>query len=289
MTTTLTAKMFNRTIVTEHATIAEARERVLAIATAQQCTIEGNQLVGKFIPQTGTRGTDGTYEITTYTKAEAKAADAELAKLTDVHYAASDRLQRAKEIAFRAAGANMAFLPGGKGLSLDGRTRASLDDVRAVAAGEREPGRWGDRQRTVDAVAKVDEAVVEVNRAASAVTAWDKENYQGWQRFFLVPDGHIHASTGCSSLRITTRIGWLPELSGETEAEAVAAHGAMLCTKCFPSAPVEWTRGKADDPTKCSGHPDPATRRGRYASCKDCGYTGALTTHGGLRKHKRAS
>ena len=125
-----------------------------------------------------------------------------------------------------------------------------------------------------------------LREARKAVRAWDDANYKGWQRFFLVPGGHIHASTGCHSLRITTLITWLPSLSGETEAEAVAEHGALLCTKCFPSAPVEWTIGKTD-PSKCNGAPDRETRRGRYAACRECGYVGALTTHGSLRKHKR--
>ena len=125
-----------------------------------------------------------------------------------------------------------------------------------------------------------------LREARKAVRAWDDANYKGWQRFFLVPGGHIHASTGCHSLRITTLITWLPELSGETEAEAVAEHGALLCTKCFPSAPVEWTIGNTD-PSKCNGTPDRETRRGRYAACRECGYVGALTTHGNLRKHKR--
>ena len=127
-----------------------------------------------------------------------------------------------------------------------------------------------------------------LREARKAVRAWDDAHYKGWQRFFLVPGGHIHASTGCHSLRITTLITWLPSLSGETEAEAeaVAEHGALLCTKCFPSAPVEWTIGKTD-PRKCNGAPDRETRRGRYAACRECGYVGALTTHGSLRKHKR--
>jgi hypothetical protein len=66
MTIILTAKMFNRTETTEHATIAEARERVVAIATAQQCHIDADdELTGRFIPQTTTHGTEGSYEITT--------------------------------------------------------------------------------------------------------------------------------------------------------------------------------------------------------------------------------
>lgn len=70
--------------------------------------------------------------------------------------------------------------------------------------------------------------------------------YTGWSRFFLVTSsagGHIHSSMDCSTCRISTEYGWLPTLSGLTEEAAVAAHGAILCTVCYPSAPVEWTGG----------------------------------------------
>jgi len=70
--------------------------------------------------------------------------------------------------------------------------------------------------------------------------------YTGWSRFFLVTSsagGHIHSSMRCSTCRFDTEFGWLPTLSGLTEAEAVAAHGAILCTVCYPTAPVEWTGG----------------------------------------------
>ena len=116
--------------------------------------------------------------------------------------------------------------------------------------------------------------------------AWDAANYKGWQRFFLVPGGHIHASTGCHSLRITTLISWLPELSGETEAEAVAEHGAC----CAPSAsPRRQSSGRSARSTRASatGAPDMDRRRGRYAPCRECGYVGHITRHGNLRKHKR--
>jgi hypothetical protein len=70
--------------------------------------------------------------------------------------------------------------------------------------------------------------------------------YTGWSRFFLVTSspGHIHSSMYCSTCRPTTTFGWLPELSGKTEAVAVDEHGPTLCSVCFPSAPVDWTTGK---------------------------------------------
>lgn len=47
--TTLTARMFNRTIVTEHDTRAEALDRVVAIAVAQNCRIVKAGDAGQFV------------------------------------------------------------------------------------------------------------------------------------------------------------------------------------------------------------------------------------------------
>lgn len=71
-------------------------------------------------------------------------------------------------------------------------------------------------------------------------------NGRPWSRFIAVEGGHLHSSRFCAggTIRVTTKIGWHPELSGKTEAEAVAELGPLLCTHCFPSAPVEWTVGK---------------------------------------------
>ena len=73
-----------------------------------------------------------------------------------------------------------------------------------------------------------------------------ERTYTGWSRFFLVTSspGHVHSSMYCSTCRPTTTYGWLPELSGKDEPEAVAELGPTLCSVCFPSAPTEWTTGK---------------------------------------------
>ena len=132
---------------------------------------------------------------------------------------------------------------------------------------------------------------VEAEPLRQAAIKFDKDNYTGWTRFYLVQ--HIHNSTHCSSFRPTTRIGWLPDVSGLTEAEAVAAHGETLCTICFPSAPVALTT-KAADPEVCTGtrdHSQPSRTgyyRGNWATCSDCGQQITLTSTGNLRKHKKA-
>ena len=71
------------------------------------------------------------------------------------------------------------------------------------------------------------------------------DRYTGWSRFFLVTSssGHIHSSMHCSSCRPTTSFGWMPQLSGQTEAQAVEACGPTLCSICFPEAPLDWRSG----------------------------------------------
>ena len=50
----------------------------------------------------------------------------------------------------------------------------------------------------------------------------------------------------CSTCYVDTSFGWLPELSGLTETDAVKEYGAVLCSVCYPSAPVEYVGGKSD-------------------------------------------
>lgn len=121
-----------------------------------------------------------------------------------------------------------------------------------------------------------------------------------WTRFFLVQNngGHIHSSMNCSTCNKrgqATRFGWLPNLSGQTEPEAVAAHGAILCTVCYPSAPVEWTDRRDDSVCTGSGDsydPEQPKRTGYYSgnwgTCKGCGTRQTVSKTGRIRKHKKA-
>ncbi|AON96743.1 hypothetical protein SEA_GENGAR_88 [Mycobacterium phage Gengar] len=224
--------------------------------------------------------------MTNWTKTEAKAADAILSDLYTAAYAAEDALKKVIDRVHRAANDKQVYY---------GRApywKMSIDEALAGAAKTAE-GTVYYALQAAKAIAEYPAARDAAQAAHAAIRAHEEANYKGWLRFFLVQDGHIHSSTYCGSLRPTTRIGWLPELSGETEAEAVAAHGAMLCTRCFPSAPVEWTRGKVD-PNACPGSAkayvegtksDPR-RRTVYGECSHCHTRQIVTMYGVTRKHK---
>lgn len=140
-------------------------------------------------------------------------------------------------------------------------------------------------------------------RVSLAAVRAEKERvedlYTGWSRFFIVNNkgGHIHSSMSCHSCRVTTRFGWLPDMSGLTEADAVAAHGPHLCSFCFPTAPVEWTLGigedTPEDPDQCpgSGTHDHDSSGLRYYSkravCDHCHQTVSVTSTHKMRKHKK--
>lgn len=114
--------------------------------------------------------------------------------------------------------------------------------------------KWDDYQGTIQSYQSKDALKVFEKQAARIAVAENikaeiealQDLYTGWSRFFVVTSsaGHIHSSMHCSTCYFTTTYGWLPELSGKTEAEAVEAHGPALCSVCFPSAPVDMVGGK---------------------------------------------
>lgn len=153
---------------------------------------------------------------------------------------------------------------------------------------------WGGKM--TEAMAKIEKIQPEADALYLAADQLNKDLYEGWSRFFLVK--HIHRSQHCSSFRPRTRVGWLPNLSGQTEAEAVAEHGAILCTICYPSAPIEWTRGN-QDPNVCTGAGKGIDRKlpiregyyaGNWATCPDCGARVGIAKSGiRIPKHKKAA
>lgn len=125
---------------------------------------------------------------------------------------------------------------------------AEAEEILAerIASGEYRFGSWSVSQMvsTVEDLATSRAKIADLRKQMEPLNAIFAEHQ--WSRFFLVTSsaGHIHSSMSCSTCRPTTRYGWLPELSGKTEAEAVEAHGPALCSICFASAPVEFIGGK---------------------------------------------
>lgn len=120
-----------------------------------------------------------------------------------------------------------------------------------------------------------------------------------WPRFFVVYGGHIHSSRACTTCYPTTQFGWLPMLSGKTEADAVAhfeekSSPEVLCSVCYPSAPVEWrTPRPSEDACPGTGKaPVEGTHRNRfptgYGRCPECGSNETVTASYSIRKHKHA-
>ncbi len=126
-----------------------------------------------------------------------------------------------------------------------------------------------------------------------------------WSRFFLClsDGGHVHLRW-CATLRPTSSIGWLPELSGKTEADMVMQFGPKACTVCFPSAPL--LPGYADraaeqeataaekrvEAGRCigTGTVNPTHRYGqRYGRCPACQQVIGVSEYGKIRPHKYAT
>lgn len=104
---------------------------------------------------------------------------------------------------------------------------------------------------------------------AGIVTVIDhkEETYRAdpWKRYIecINADGHIHSWWGCKTLNrgaVATSLAWRTELSGVSTAEAVDTLGPMLCTVCFPSAPVDWCR-KRSDVTRAQREADAAAKK----------------------------
>jgi hypothetical protein len=182
---------------------------------------------------------------------------------------------------------------GGK---FDGWATSPEDTLEALASslasGTLEPYNVAVARRLLD---EIDVLTATTDELAGEINELDDEfDARPWSRFFLVTSsagGHVHSSRSCRTCKSSTEFGWLPQLSGKDEPEAVADQGAILCTACYPSAPVEWTRGKVDldvcpgTGQRPAGEPYRAGRSW-YGSCATCGKDLQVGAAGGVRKHK---
>jgi hypothetical protein len=112
----------------------------------------------------------------------------------------------------------------------------------------------------------------------------------GWTRYYLVAGGHFHRSTHCSTCRWSTRLGWVPEMSDKDEAVAIEKFGHLICTVCFPDAPLI---DAPIDPSVCehSGKyvrecPKYGMSPAQKMNTCECGNHSQLTAGGKIRKHK---
>lgn len=235
--------------------------------------------------------------------------DAQLAALHGAYAIAQHRYDARVAGLQRHAGLTErpAYRWGGKPrwVDADGRTPVGEEIVK-LAQAELDAGRgqpW-DRRSIEGSLRDAHDAAQLMARAEAEMAPFNAEFARrgGWTRFFTVPAGHIHQSTNCSTCnkgQYRTQFGWNPELSGLTEAEAVAKLGPTLCSVCFPSAPVEWRlepaqiKAAKDAETHCtekralpSTDGTPNWQR-RWGKCSACGEGASITSSGNLRKHKR--
>lgn len=203
----------------------------------------------------------------TYTKEQAKAADARLAERYKALYKAKDTLDYAISGLAYTLNAKRVYPRGGQGfMSFGNGRRITVEDILSRVDAARNTDGWR-IDRGDDKLEKLKEAQRKLFAAEKSVEESEQEweDNGRWSRFFAVSGGHIHSSTRCSSLRETTRIGWLPELAAETEKEAVDAYGSVICTICFPSAPVEWTVGKVKTQAQVGKEAKAAERAAKQA------------------------
>lgn len=173
-------------------------------------------------------------ETTKFTKEQAKASDAKLSELHELLYRARRGVENQRERLHYAAGDRK------QGYGSRAYWRMTLEEVLLKVEGQTGMGHHG--IQVAEALQEYREGVAQVQGLEERVEVQNREWYEHgqWSRFIVVGGGHIHNSLGCFTLRWDTRTYWLPELSGETEAEAVEQYGEALCSHCFPSAPTSW-------------------------------------------------
>jgi hypothetical protein len=117
-----------------------------------------------------------------------------------------------------------------------------IDKRNQARDAERQPGRFAaERAARLQAEAEQLDAKVPAALAACEPFRAEYDRRGGWSRIIwcTANGGHAHRGRQCPTLRPTTGVVWLPELSGTDEAALVELAGASACTVCYPSAPVD--------------------------------------------------
>lgn len=141
-------------------------------------------------------------------------------------------------------------------------TRSEVEELLSAIRSDPDPSTFDGGQRELDsALETIDKYFATSRQCDRALNSYSnhEKGYTGWERYYAVPNGHIHSSTYCSSLnkgRTATTLVFLADVSALPMESAVKYYGATLCTFCFPDAPVEFTTdtvGGKPLPTPCPG------------------------------------
>lgn len=189
-----------------------------------------------------------TTATATFTREQAKAADKELYDAMLVVADKAARIERALNNIHYAAGDSYRR-------RYDSRSGWKMTDAEAIAqVAKIAAGITYSADEAQNDLDRLTAAGAELDQARDAKEMADKWVDNGrWNRYAVVPGGHIHTNDGCFTLRWNTDVRWAYQISGDSVADAIDAYGEALCSHCYPEAPVAQTLGKvATDP---NGHP----------------------------------
>lgn len=99
----------------------------------------------------------------------------------------------------------------------------------------------GAEAKALEAVNKTKMAISTLVTGVLAKLDFEFDRRGGWNRCYLVTDGHAHRTMHCSTCNngeYPTRFSWMIDYSGKNEKEIVEAAGDRACSVCYPSAPV---------------------------------------------------
>lgn len=185
----------------------------------------------------------------TFTRTEAKQADQELYSAMLVVGDKQDRVKRALDSVHRTVGDSYRR-------QYDSRSgwKMSAAEATTAAADKAATDTTYKGQEAARALENLAKAEAELTQARAEVKAADKWADNGrWNRYAVVPGGHIHNEMGCFTLRWDTDVRWAYPVSGDSVADAIEAYGTVLCSHCYPEAPVAQTIGKVA--VDAQGHP----------------------------------
>ncbi len=175
-------------------------------------------------------------DLTTATPVE---IDTVLADLYDQQYTIGNTIDRHITSVMHHADAKRIY--GNRGHTWNMTTADAEAKVRtALADGTTLAYEVRSHQRTLDALDEARARRAAVHARQTEIGA-EFTRRGGWTRAYLVTDGHVHSSMGCSTCnngQYATGFHWLVEFSGGTEADVVKAAADRACTICYPTAPV---------------------------------------------------